>query len=334
MQTLMKHTLKINNHRADLELRHRFFSVTRGVIIGAVIGVLPWIGACSGEGNKPNNTLQNSEQSRGVISKEEGKKVFDKPTWQFGDGTFAGGVTQDQNATREGEKPKSVSGPVVAVNRETWAVLLGTFQGDDAVVQAEKFRAKAAAAGFRGAFVERRTGGAAVLTGNYNSPTEDDAKLTLQRAREAASGGERLFPSAVMAAPTISGGHGESAPLDLRNAKERLGAKAKWTLQVAIYGPLDNRPVTKEDIAEFRRLAENAAKELRRQGHDSYYFHGQARSTVCVGIFGDVTDRSPEVVALKKKLPYNLVNGQEIRKKGAKEPQESFLVEIPSEKGK
>ena len=224
--------------------------------------------------------------------------------------------------------------PVIAT-RETWAVLLTIVPGTDAMAEAERVRARATAAGLRGVFVERRSEGAAVLMGSFGSPAEDDAKASLQRAREVRDAGKVLFPGAVMAAPNYSGQRGENAAWDLRNVRERVGSKAaKWTLQVGIYGPVDNRPVTKEEIAEFRSLSEQAVRTLRQEGHEAYYFHGPVRSTVMVGVFGDVTDRSPEVVALKKKLPHNLVNGQEMRRKDSADAQESFLVAIPGEKAR
>jgi len=252
-------------------------------------------------------------------------------------GALAGGAG---NAVRGSANPSDTKGvpgigkPAIAT-RETWSVLLTVVPGQDALAQAERSRAQAVSAGLSGAFVERRSDGAAVLLGSFGSPVEDDAKIALQRAREARVDGKPLFPGAVMAAPNYSGQRGEIAEWDLRNVRERLGAQAaKWTLQVGIYGPVDNRPVTKEEIAEFRSLSERAVRMLRQEGHEAYYFHSAVRSTVMVGVFGDVTDRSPEVVALRKKLPYNLVNGQELRRKDDPDAQESFLVAIPGEKAR
>lgn len=329
--------LMINNSRTDVPTTPRKSPVTRWGVIGAITLVLPWFGSCESASPVTNIDPQKPDKGSPTTTKDDAKVVFARPGFQIDGGSMAGGANaavRGQASPSESKDTPGTGKPVIGT-RETWAVLLTIVPGADAMVEAEQLRARASSAGLRGAFVERRSEGAAVLLGSFGSPAEDDAKASLQRAREARENGKILFPGAVMAAPNYAGQRGEVAAWDLRNVRERVGAgAAKWTLQVGIYGPVDNRPVTKEEIAEFRALSEQAVRALRQDGHDAYYFHGPVRSTVMVGVFGDVTDRSPEVVALKKKLPHNLVNGQEMRRKDSAEAQESFLVAIPGEKSR
>ena len=61
--------------------------------------------------------------------------------------------------------------------------------------------------------------------------------------------------------------------------------------------------------------------ELRREGELAFYCHGPNRSMVTIGIFG-IEDfdpqkpamTSPRLVELRKRYPYNLQNGQGVRR--------------------
>ena len=75
---------------------------------------------------------------------------------------------------------------------------------------------------------------------------------------------------------------------DLATVKARRGTKKPlYTLQIAVYGRPDNTDATKEDLAQFRKSAEEAVVQLRREGEQAYYYHGPNRSMVTVGIFSE-----------------------------------------------
>ena len=100
---------------------------------------------------------------------------------------------------------------------------------------------------------------------------------------------------------------------------------------------------------DFREAAELAAKELREQGDQAFYYHGPNRSLLTVGLFGQEdlvqhttpgqdgrifvqTQYSQRVVELQKKYPHNLGNGLTLlQKQGGKDigAQLSSLVRVP-----
>lgn len=92
---------------------------------------------------------------------------------------------------------------------------------------------------------------------------------------------------------------------------------------------------------KFREAAEQAARTLRNDGDESYYYHGPHRSMVLVGLFtyekafdshpGGQDTYSQTVRQLQKKFPYNALNGRTIieKVKGKSNTiQSSFLVRI------
>ncbi len=120
------------------------------------------------------------------------------------------------------------------------------------------------------------------------------------------------------------------SPLDARN---HIGM---FTLQIGFYD---------QNFGEnFRQAAVDAAKAIRADGDEAYYYHGRNVSMVMVGLFTEddfkareiapgvtVDSYGPEILKLQEKYPYNLGNGRTLietvnrRNTGA---QESFLVRI------
>jgi hypothetical protein len=134
---------------------------------------------------------------------------------------------------------------------------------------------------------------------------------------------------------------GSIPELDLRSVHKDPMSKAKYTLQVGVYGRLDTQGTSASDLAEFRRAAEQAAAKLRREGEEAYYFHGPSRSMVLIGAFDETEyDEShpgagdgPRLKEARQKFPYNLVNGAGYKqtRPGATEGslQRSQVVMIP-----
>ncbi|HBS29300.1 MAG TPA: hypothetical protein DEB06_07580 [Phycisphaerales bacterium] len=118
--------------------------------------------------------------------------------------------------------------------------------------------------------------------------------------------------------------------MNLATARQAFGPAAGYSLQVAVY-----ESAKREDA---KRAAEAAAAQLRRDGELAFYFHGAARSSVTVGIFGDrdfdasLQPRNPAMIALQQRYPLNLLNGQfpiVERSDGVERQQPSTLVRLP-----
>ena len=113
-------------------------------------------------------------------------------------------------------------------------------------------------------------------------------------------------------------------------------APGSYTLQIAVFRP-------EGDFTECRKLAGEFVAELRGEGHEAYFHHGEAMSIVTIGSFDesavitreDGTIRlSEEVLRLQTGDPrfkYNYENGRVITKKldDKKYGSPSFLVRIP-----
>lgn len=130
---------------------------------------------------------------------------------------------------------------------------------------------------------------------------------------------------------------GQSIVTDPLDAKAHRGA---FSLQVAIYDA-DFGP-------GYRKAAESAARTLRNDGEEAFFYHGPHRSMVLIGLFSRDIDfgtrtgalgekvevYGPRITNLRKAYPYNLLNGyprhivDEEGNPTEDEPMESFVVRI------
>ncbi|MAY73224.1 MAG: hypothetical protein CMJ31_00595 [Phycisphaerae bacterium] len=196
--------------------------------------------------------------------------------------------------------------------------------------------------GLGGAYLVDRGGVAHLAYGAYAGPRGSEAQADLARIRT-----KTPFRTAVLlplAAET--GAAAADTELDLRTVAKRYGPNALYTLQVAVYGlsPSDPRQPSGEDLASFRRAAEDAAAAFRAAGEEAFYLHGPQNSIVTIGVFGreDLDDSvNPPVLSRRlrethERHPHNLLNGQAIRMTGraasgavVEQLQTSQLVEVP-----
>lgn len=201
---------------------------------------------------------------------------------------------------------------------------------------------------FPGVRLTERDGGTFLTYGQYVDPSTPKARADLKRVHDyTMTLGERTanpYAQAFIAPPSAESLAGSNAAYDLRNVRARFGDKALYTLQIAIYGRNDRTAPSSEDLASFRRAAEQAVITLRRDGEQAFYYHGPSRSTVTVGVFyeedHDSTTFPPletePLKAARARHPLNLLNGQGIsqtvqdeRGNKVRKPQPSFLVGIP-----
>lgn len=229
-----------------------------------------------------------------------------------------------------------------------WSIVLVAFTGDTQDENAELGLAKVVNnAGLTQAFVEKRDRATVIAYGRYAGPDDPAAVADLERLRTLRVDGQEPFAAALLAPPDPRHLAGSLPELDLRNAKQLFGKdRALYTLQVAIYGRGDRSPATPEEIAEFRKAAEQAAVLLRRDGELAFYYHAAERSMVTVGVFGQ-DDYEPlhrqgiesyELMQARERHPLNLLNGKGIRERipGTKDNapnsfrlQPSNLVAVP-----
>jgi len=202
-----------------------------------------------------------------------------------------------------------------AAEEQTWAIVLAVVSGADDLVP--RALGQIRSMGLPQAYAERRSDrGTAILYGRYDGPDDRAAQDDLARIRGLVVDGGAPFAHAFLAPPEV--GIGGSVPqYDLRGVRAAFGPDALYTLQVGAYGRSDLKRPSPDELAEFRRLAEEAVVKLRREGERAFYFHGPNMSMVTVGVFGpddhDPTNplaESPELAETRRRFPNNLLNGK------------------------
>jgi len=227
----------------------------------------------------------------------------------------------------------------------TWSVLIAQFPATpEGEAQAQRSLTLVRSKGrLPGAYLERRDDAIAMLYGRHEDLEDPGLKRDLAYVRQLEIDGERPYAGAIIAPPASGEIVGSRPEWDLRNARKRY-PNAVYTLQIGLYGRLDGSRPDPEELAEYRRAAEDAVAQLRAAGEPAFYYHGPTRSTVTVGIF-DETDHDPskrgrgESMRLRQtreRHPYNLLNGKGIKQRirdASGKPveilQKSFLVPVP-----
>jgi hypothetical protein len=204
--------------------------------------------------------------------------------------------------------------------------------------------------GLPDAYLEKRGKMSVVSYGRYESPDATQAQSDLERVRSIEINGSRPFATAILAPPPYEALPGAIPEHDLATLKKRVGKRAAYTLQIAVYGRTDGKAPTPAEREQFRENAERAAVQLRREGDEAFYYHGAMRSSVTIGVFsnedyvftetddkGNTRTIKPResfaLMELRRKHPYNLVNGAgiRVRTKGQKQAtlQSSLVVPVP-----
>lgn len=268
---------------------------------------------------------------------EEGKQLFAlRPNASVDPAKSRPATAADLEAELESARLGAAPGRarVPASSRKGWSVLVLAFSGEGHQAKAASAAQRLAASGLPGAFVEPRDRGTAVLFGEFDDPSSNAAQAALLKVRGLDIGGGMPFSSAMMVAPPEQ----EAAtadPADLRNARRGPGSP-RYTWQVGIYRRTDTKRPSAEELAEFRKSAEAAARELRAQGEQAFYYHSATASTVTVGLFDEPPSALQEA-EMRRRYPYNLVNGLGVKERGQaagsnerrERMQPSFAVEIP-----
>jgi hypothetical protein len=222
-----------------------------------------------------------------------------------------------------------------------WSIVIVAASGEDAQAMASgalnKVRLQG---GLPDAYMERRGKSVVVAYGRYPGPGDAAAQRDLERIQTIEIDGARPFQSAVLAPPVFEALAGGIPEYNLAGVKKARGKDAVYTLQVAMYTRMNTNVVKAEELAEFRKKAEEAVVNLRREGEEAFYYHGPRGSMVTVGVFGpkdlDVTRPGAESFGLRearRKFPFNLVNGAQLlvktKSQQSASAQPSFVVPIP-----
>ena len=241
-------------------------------------------------------------------------------------------------------RPSSFRSPARSTGGEeksgTWSIVIVAASGDEADGLAgaalNKVRVQG---GLPDAYMERRGNSVVVAYGRYAGPSDAQAQRDLERIQGIVVDGAKPFEGAVLVPPPFAGVAGGMPEYNLANVKRTRGKDALYSLQIAVYTvPPPNVPKPNE-LAEFRKKAEEAVVNLRREGEEAFYYHGPNASMVTVGVFGpkdlDVTRPERQSFALmeaRRKYPFNLVNGAQYlvkTKTQTRTAQPSFVVPIP-----
>ena len=278
--------------------------------IALVLGlVFPGAGLAQDEAYKPGKktaTPASKAPSKAPSSKSPAKP---SPTLKDEGNSLFGGGGGDKSGN---------SGAAV------WTIVIEAFRSEsqaaDAAAGLDRVRTEG---GLSEAYSEKRGDAVVIAFGRYTDPTSKQAKADLARVRgtQVVMDGQTIkpFSGAFLAPPTEI--HGTMPEFDLSNAKKLNGDWVLYTLQVGVYSREDQKPATPAEMAEFRKTAEEAVVQLRREGEQAFYSHGPNRSMVTIGLFGeedfDATSKfeSPALRALRKRFPYNLQNGMGIKQR-------------------
>ncbi len=242
-----------------------------------------------------------SSRSNASAMRSEGKKVFATPESSAGEG-----------------RSEALG----------WGVVLEHFTSADHVTQAIARRDQLASAHGRGDLHVRSTSsGSAVMLGSHENAADPGAQRDMAWARGLVVGETRPYQRAFLAPPAV-GSRGSRPEFNLTGAKKTYGKSAIYTLQIGVW-ELDDR-------AKARAEAEREVIRLRQEGQEAFYYHGQKRSMVTVGVFSAadydaVTGKIDPAVRLAQKIyPHNLLNGEKYRARGESRFVSSALVRIPN----
>lgn len=239
--------------------------------------------------------------------------------------------------SRGGAGSAGEPGTAANAQHQTWTVVLAAFRGTDHGKLAEEALPKLRGVpGLEESFISPRGDATFIGIGRFVEASDEQAQKLLEKVRGLTVDGAKLFAQAFLAPPEAGVLTGSRPEFNLVSAKKQFGKSARMTLQVGVYGRDDLAKPTEKDMAEVRKLAEQAVLQLRREGQLAFYYHSPRRSMVTVGVFSDADvkpNESAEIKKLRKIFPHNLYNGQGIREKvtglGDLGIQKSFLVEIP-----
>lgn len=286
------------------------------------------VGACGGPQKQPEATLKKSGSYGPMRFVPKNRLATDAPAFPA-------------EAIDTGPLPEPSTPEALASAPGDWSIVLASFPREGGEAQASGvLQLVRSTPGLDRAYLDLRGKSVVIAYGSYPSGGDPAAQRDLRRLREIEINARRPFEAAVIAPPPFSGIAGTIPEYDLSTARQRFGVQAIYTLQVAVYERGGEKEPTPQELQDVRLAAERAAVELRREGELAFYYHGPRRSMVTLGLFGDADydvqrpeRESPHLTLLRRKYPYNLVNGAtylvRVRGQSKATEQPSFVVSVP-----
>ena len=253
---------------------------------------------------------------------------------------MASGCTYEERVVNDGwaslramgtspSKPTRPAASKTIQSTDKWSILIQSFDGSGHHEQAQQLVGQMRReAHLPDLWLQKRDNQTHIYRGLYANPTDPAARSDLRQTRMIKLAGKGSLASSQLV-PLGASAQGAADALDLR---QHPGV---YSLQIGYYD---------EDFGKnFRKAAEQAAHALREQDDqesvEAYYYHGQHRSMVTIGLFTDADFEQQgvqrvygrHIKALQGKYPFNLGNGrtivQTVGGKSAGE-QSSFLVRV------
>lgn len=252
-------------------------------------------------------------------------------------GVTPAGVSEDEVFLQE--TVAATRGPAAAPEGR-WSLLLASVGGANHPIQAAGTRNEIAARypQLRTAFVRPQGKGSAIWFGRFSSPSDPAAVQAREMVAGLVENGRRVFPKAFLSVLPDDSPIGER---DLRNLRLMYpGVDPLYTLQVGCWGTFNTDRITFDEV---KRRAEARVEELRRAGHDAWYYHDSLTkmSVITVGVFdrraydSRSTLFSPEVEMLMAQFPVHRINGEDVMvqidpdDRSTQVPQACRLVSVP-----
>lgn len=292
------------------------------VVLGFVTGLLVLLlASCGGGGGRaddgPNGDRRETATNRSNSGDDDWMTVFDDPS-----------------SRGERESGDSANRPN---SERPWTIAIATFGSADHREISERFREEfVEVSGLTDAVVDRNESRSILHYGAYASPNDQQLERDLERIRSIEVEGRRPFARAfetVLATYDM----GQYPQFNLINLRTRFSRdQTLYSLQIGFYSFESNK-----EREEAQKTAEDFVAQLRAEGEMAFYYHGQTKSHVCIGVFFEddvdaITGYSRRVRQLQERYPYNLANGRQIiethRKPSGevvKYPQQSFLIAVP-----
>lgn len=293
---------------------------------------------CSGGGGESAQEAADRARIRGEASRVfADNRAFDNADTArvFADPAEAGEAPMTQPLSIDGSGAPATTGARAPITTERtpspgsdpdgWSIVLERIGGPSHAERARE-RASVIARALGRSDVRARTvgSGSAVVLGGYNGPEDPRAQRDLEYVKSLTSGGARPYAMAILVPPPVE--QGDNTRYSLVEAAKGMEPIYTHTLQVAVYAGDEERR---------RSDAERYTTQLRRQGHEAYFFHGRRVSSVTIGAFTsrdfdlDTGVVSARLEKLQEEFPHNLYNGEIQRDPETGDAWNSALVEIP-----
>lgn len=245
--------------------------------------------------------------------------------------TYEERVVNDGWATLRamGTSPSKPAAPAASKTTQTtdkWTILIKSLDGAGHYEQAQQLvQRMRSEAHLPDLWLQNRDNQTHIFRGLYANPNDPAARSDLRQTRMIKLA-DKLSLGSSQLMPLGAAAQGAVDALDLR---QHPGV---YSLQIGYYDETFGK--------DFRKAAEQSARALREQDDvEAYYYHGQHRSMVTIGLFTDEDFEQQgvqrvygrHIKALQEKYPFNLGNGRTIiQTVGGKKAgeQTSFLVRV------